>query len=598
MMMRLLSLLFWLCAAGVAMAAGPQAEVRSVLNHDGLHPGQQAVLAVVVEIPAGFHSQSHTPSSKDYIAFEVKTSSSEKLDYLRPIYPEGRTVEYPQLGALNVYDGRIVVYVPLTVKADVSPGPVTLQGEVQLQLCDDRSCYAPVTLPFASDGRIVSVDQPIAAANETLFAEFDPRVFVTGGEPIAPLPAAAELQFFSWRLKLDRGAYGLAFTIAFVVGIIFNLMPCVLPVVPLKAIGFYEASQHHRMRCFLLGVVFSLGMLTVFGILAGLVIVQKHAWGELFAQDWFVWTIVAVLVLMALGQLGLFSVVLPSGVYRYVPTHTSWSGNFLFGGFTAILSTPCTAPMFVGLLLWAAGQPTWVGIGAVMTVGAGMASPYLVLAAFPQLARRLPRTGAWSELLKQFMAVLLLAVAAWFAAGRLIEGNGYLWIVFGIVAAGSLLLVLRSWHLARTVRAVGIASLIGIMLSGATLYFAVKLTGTLIDWEPYSQSRLESALAERRVVMVEFTANWCANCKELESRVFTDERAAKVIDELEVVTIRADLTSRTADGWEMLQTINPSGGIPLTVIYSPTLDQPIQLSSIYTTENLISALKEASGVSN
>ena len=553
-------------------------------------------MAVVVDIPPGLHAQSNTPTSDDYIGFVVTPDKVTGVRFLPVRYPAGAKVNYPDLGALNVYSGRVIAYVPIEVDAKAPPGVTKLSGKLQIQLCDDKSCFKPYRGPsavtFEASVPIVALGEPVRAVNGELFADFDPRAFAAG----STASSDTEIQFFGWRFQLGDSAYLLAFGMAFVVGIIFNLMPCVLPVVPLKAIGFYEASQHNRGRCFMLGVVFSLGLLAVFAGLAVLVIVGQAAWGELFAKSWFVWSIVAILVLMAAGQLGAFAVVLPNSVYDFVPTHSSWSGNFLFGGFTAILSTPCTAPMFLGLLVWASGQPAWVGMATVMTVGLGMASPYLLLAAFPQLARKLPRTGAWSELLKQFMAFLLLAVAAWFAAGRLIVGNGYLWIVLAIVLAGCVFLVVRTRMISPRPRAVTISALVALVLSGGMLWFTLKLTSSseLIAWEPYNVATFDSAISANKLVMLEFTANWCANCKELESRVFTDPRTAAAIREFGVTPIRADLTHEDAPGWERLRQISKSGGIPLTVIYSPALDQPIQLSSVYTTDNLVTALKSAS----
>ena len=590
----LVLLMGWLLTAG-ALAQGAAPTVEARLNFNALHPGQQATVAVVVDIPEGLHSQSNTPTSDDYVRFAIEPSKSDWAAALPVRYPKGEEVNYPALGPLNVYTGRVIAYIPIVVESKAAPGEVRFDGKLQIQLCDDQTCFRPFSnqraIPFSVTTNVVAIDQPVNGTNADLFAGFDPRAFAE-----QPPADAAEIQLFGWTFRLEHSAYGVAFAIAFVVGVIFNLMPCVLPVVPLKAIGFYEASQHDRARCFMLGVVFSLGLLTVFAILAVLVFVGQMLWGRLFAEAWFVWSIVGILVLMAAGQLGAFSVVLPNSVYSYVPTHSSWTGNFLFGGFTAILSTPCTAPMFLGLLVWASGQPTWLGIAAFMTVGLGMATPYLVLAGFPGLARKLPRTGAWSELLKQFMAFLLLAVAAWFAAGRLISGNAYLWVVFAIVLAGCVFLVVRTRMISPTRRAVAIATLIAVAITGSVLWFTLRLASgghDLIDWQPYSQSAFAAAIDSDKLVMLEFTANWCANCKELESRVFRDQRTADALKEHGVTPIRVDLTHEDAPGWRKLRELSSSGGIPLTVIYSPKLDRPIQLSSIYTTDNLIAAIDRA-----
>jgi thiol:disulfide interchange protein DsbD len=594
---RLTFLLSVICLLLSPSLALPPAKptIDTHLNYDQLHPGQQAVIAITVSIPADLHSQSNTPTEPTYIPFSITPDAVANVTFLPVTYPKGHDVTYPDLGPLNVYTGRVTAYLPLQL-GQVPPGPLRITGRLQIQLCNDQTCFEPFrgakAIPFSVETTVVPPGEPASPTNADLFANFDPRIFTTLN---AAQPPPAEIQFLGYTFALPAHSYLIAFALAFVIGIIFNLMPCVLPVLPLKALGFYEASQHNRPRCFLLGLIFSLGMLAIFALLAVLIIIENQAWGELFAKSWFVWSITAILLVMALGQLGLFAIVLPNSVYNFVPTHSSFGGNFLFGGFTAILSTPCTAPMFVGLLAWSASQPQWIGVAAILTVGLGMASPYLLLAAFPDLTRKLPRTGPWSELLKQFMAFLLLAVAAWFAAGRLVTGNSYLWIVFAIIAAGSIFLIIRTAQISRPPRlpSTAISTVIALLLTGIMFFVTRNLTRESITWQPYTPDALESALNSHRPVMLEFTANWCANCKELESRVFTSPRVLSAIGDLNVVPLRADLTEEDAPGWPKLRAINPAGGIPLTLIYFPGQKEPIQLSSLYTTDNLLSALRSS-----
>ena len=259
-----------------------------------------------------------------------------------------------------------------------------------------------------------------------------------------------------------------AFGVAFVVGLLFNIMPCVLPVLPLKAIGFYEVGQHKRSRSFLFGLVFSLGIIAVFAILSvPIIVLKKISWGQLFSEWWFIWPMVLVLVAMAFGLFGTFTFRLPVGAYNFEPRHDTFSGNFLLGGFTAILATPCTAPLLPPLLVWAASQPTY-GVPAMLMVGVGMASPYLILSALPELARKFPRTGPWSELFKQMMGFMLLAAAAFFAAGQVIHSVNYWWIVFAVVviAAGS---CDPGGELAKSRMAIGVSSVLAIVMVGGTL---------------------------------------------------------------------------------------------------------------------------------
>ncbi len=589
--------------------AAERASVSVMPNTTAVQPGQQGVLAVVVNIAPGFHAQSHTPSQPGLIAFAVSSDAASDITFYEPLYPAGEDVTYPGLGKLNVYTGRVVVYVPFKVNPNAKPGALSMSGAARYQICDDKMCYAPKTTPWTVATSIVAAGQAVAPANEALFTGFNWSVFgklheASSGDKGTTMVAStsrqadgAELTFFGMRMHLGQHAYGWAFLAAFGVGIIFNLMPCVLPVVPLKAIGFYEVSQHHRGKSFGLGLVFSAGILAAFAVLASLLFVFKSlTWGEQFSRGWFVWTIVAILVVMALSMFGAFSVLLPRGAYAWAPRHDTVGGNFLFGIFATILSTPCTAPMFVGLLAWAALQPTSIAVGLVMVVGAGMAFPYLVLSATPELARRLPRTGAWAELIKHLMGFLLLAVAVYFAGGRLISGRSFMWGVFLVLAAGCGFMVVRTAIFARRKIAVAIVAVIALAVTGGALAFTIQSTQARIQWQPYSAEALASARASGKVVVVEFTANWCANCIALEASVLNDPATAAAIDRHDAVTLRADLTSESAVGWALLRELSPGGGIPLTAVYGPAVQRPVQLSSLYQTQDLVASLDQAKGL--
>jgi thiol:disulfide interchange protein len=598
-------LLLFAFLASTASAAPQRVTIaETALNTDALQPGQQAVVAVRVEIHAGFHTQSHSPGH-GYIPFVARLSANPAIAVLDPVYPAGQARFYPSLGALNVYSGTITVYLPIEVNTSAASGPFTLTGSIHEQTCDENQCYAPESIPFSIATQVVPTGQPMHPANGELFAGFDPSYFakvLKATAPAAPAAAAgaagASFDIFGWHFALQKDSWGLALSIAFVVGIIFNLMPCVLPCVPLKIIGFYEVSQHHRGRSVLLSAIFSLGILAVFAVLALLVLVlHKIQWGQEYSNPWFVWPLVAVLVIMAGGMFGWFAVPLPTAVYGLAPRHDTVSGNFFFGVLTAVLSTPCTAPMFAGVLAWSALQPTWLSVATVMDVGAGMAFPYLLLSGFPEVARKFPRTGPWAELLKQTMAFALLAVAVWLAGGQLAGSVKFVWAVYAVVAAGCLFLVVRTAQLAPRGRPILISTIIAVVIAGGAIWYPLRLTAgntggaaESIDWRPYSDASLREGQAAGRIVMVEFTANWCPNCLELEARVFHDPRAADAIRSHDVLTLRADLTDESAPGWAQLRRLNASGGIPLTALYAPGRSEPMELTSTYTTQNLIDAL--------
>ncbi len=551
------------------------------------------MVAVAIDVPEGYHAQSATPSSPNYIPFKVTLSPNPAVDLSPPAYPPGEDREYPQLGRLNVYEGRVTVFVPLKLKPDAPLGPLTLEGKLQYQICDDHVCLPPQRPKVNAEIDIVSPDTPTQTNKAELFAQF--KQSATSAPATGPSAGSmASRTETGWNL-------GTAFGAAFIAGLLFNVMPCVLPVLPLKAAAFHRAGEHSRSRSVMLGTAFSIGIIAVFAVLAVLVLVLRViSWGSLFSNPVFVWGIVILLVLCAGGMFGMFTFALPTALYNVDPRQDTIGGNIVFGAFTAILATPCTAPLLPPLLLWASSQPALIGVPAMLMVGVGMAAPYLILSATPELAKRFPRTGPWSELFKQMMGFLLLASAMYFAGGRLIHGPGFWWLVVAVIAVASLYLVARTVQLSKDARPVAIASTIAVMMLGVPTWWSARITGLTSansadsgSWTAYSDDRFNDLRKSGKPVLVKFTANWCATCQYIEGTVFRDPKVWSALKAHDITPIKVDLTDEDAPGKDLLLKLNPAGGIPLTAIFWPGRSEPVVLASVYSSDELLRALDEA-----
>jgi thiol:disulfide interchange protein DsbD len=369
-------------------------------------------------------------------------------------------------------------------------------------------------------------------------------------------------------------------------------MPCVLPVLPLKVMGFYEASHQHRSQSVLFGLVFSLGLISVFAVLALLVLVFRALdWGGLFSHGWFIWCITALWSCWRSGSWagGISSCL--SGVYTFEPRHDTYAGNFFWGALMAILATPCTAPLLPALLLWAASHPTYVGVPAMIMVGVGMASPYLVLSAMPEVARKFPRTGPAAELFKQMMGFMLLAAAAYFAGGRLVHGPEFWWIVVAVVAVAAIFLVARTVQISTS--ASGRRDRFGhrgrdgqwrlVVDRADHRHRVARRIKRRAGVAPVQRNRIRRRRQSGKPVPRESHRQLV---RDVSGHRGNRLPAAVGVGRAQAERIRAfkvDLTDTDAPGKDLLLSFNPAGGIPLTAVYPAKSDRPIILASIYST---------------
>jgi thiol:disulfide interchange protein DsbD len=250
---------------------------------------------------------------------------------------------------------------------------------------------------------------------------------------------------------------------------------------------------------------------------------------------------------------------------------------------------------------WAATQHPLTTITTFAAIGTGMALPYLVLSAFPNLIQKMPRSGPASVLIKEVMGLFMLAAAAYFIgtglSGILMQppnppGKLYWWVVMGFVAAGGL------WMAYRTIRITSrkffktLFAGLGILIFVGSAFGGLRLTDKgPIDWVYYTPQRFQTALENRKVVVMIFTAEWCLNCKVLEQGVLTGEKVSRLLAEEDIVPIKVDITGNNPWGKAKMKEIG-NLTIPLLVIYSPQGAEVFR-SDFYTAEQILQAVKVA-----
>ena len=295
---------------------------------------------------------------------------------------------------------------------------------------------------------------------------------------------------------------------------------------------------------------------------------------------------------------GFFSVGLPAWVYAIEPKHDSFIGTFVFGIMTAVLSTPCTAPLMGAAAGWAASSGNTSTVLIVFgAIGAGMATPYLFLSAFPNLVARMPRTGPASELVKQVMGILLLAAAIFFIGAGV---NGLLetptrahwWLIGATGSAAGLWLFWRTLRITKKAIFRLLFSGISIAVIALSVGVSMALGGAgKTDWIPFSSEAVAAAKSKNKILVLDFTAEWCLNCKALESAVLDSVDVATALAQSDVAAIKVDITSRKSNGWNLLHDYDRVS-IPLLVVQDAK-GKVILKSDAYTRAQVVEAIQSA-----
>jgi len=635
-------------AAPVHHDSRDQVQVTVEAQRKQVTAGQDTAIAVVFNHNPGWHIHTNDPvvppelgDPSDYIATEIIIDVPTD-GALQPLsdwiqWPKSHDVEVAFVGTPVVYgvwEGKAVAYVPIHVSDDAPLGTATLIVHPVFQACDATVCLAPTPSPPSPGSEpsrrwkqtgievsfdVVSIDTIAAVAGSEseprVFRNFDQSVFgrIASGEA-SPAGAADDVTFnvFGLEFGLDTDSQVgliLLLLVAALGGFLLNLTPCVLPVIPLKIMALANAS-HSRSRTMLLGLAMAVGV-TAFWIGIGLAIALLTGFtasNQLFQYPVFTLGVGVIIAAMAIGMVGLFDWKLPNAVYMISPKHGTLTGSFLFGIMTAVLSTPCTAPFMGAAMAWATTESSTITMVTFAAIGVGMAVPYLVLAMFPALTDRMPKAGPTSELIKQVLGGLMLAAAAYFIgvgiSGMLAEppeppSRSYFWVVAAVLVANGLWLLIRTWAL--TANASSDATKrcwrpTGTLLALAMCFLAVLGARSLTDhgpisWVYFQPDRFEAALHDDKAVVLEFTAEWCLNCKALEKTVLSDPDVAAAMAQTNVVPMKIDLTGNNEVGNAMLHEVGRHQ-IPLLVVFAPDGTEVFK-GDFYTVQQVLDAIDEA-----
>ncbi len=410
----------------------------------------------------------------------------------------------------------------------------------------------------------------------------------------------------------DSGVSGLAtaLLLALAGGMILNLMPCVFPVLSLKAlslIGQSGQSQTHIRRH---GLVYTLGVLASFGLLALVLIALKAGgaqigWGFQFQSPLFVLLTAYLMFAVGLSLSGVFyfggSV---ANLGAGLAAKSGYAGSFFTGVLATIVATPCTAPFMAAALGYALTQPPAQLLAVFISLGLGLALPYLLLSWWPGLQRWLPRPGAWMDTLKQAMAFPMYAAAVWliWVLARQAGADAAALALGGIVLIG-----FAAWLHGATrsggdtaAKAGSVVAALAVVLALGGGYSGVKLGAPVQEnaqaahnWQAFDNARLQTLLDEGKPVFLNFTAAWCISCLVNERVALSHARVVDAFAVDDITYLKGDWTNRDPAITAFLASFGRSG-VPLYLFYpAGKSTEPVHLPQILTPDIVLAAVRAA-----
>ncbi|RJP64199.1 MAG: thiol:disulfide interchange protein [Ignavibacteriales bacterium] len=565
--------------------------IKTLFNKENLKAGDERDITVKVTVEDEWHINSNKPNDDFLIPTILKLTSTNLNLVIKSIkYPVAMELKFDFSDKpVSVYEKDFIIEAKVKLPETAKPGSYKLNIALNYQACNNSTCLPPNSVSQSVPFEIYA-SQSDSLQNKDTVAQKSDMMLGETNKSAENFQKAEIQQKDSTTSDFEKSGLLLSLILVFLGGLALNLTPCVYPLIPITVGYFGGQSEGSTKKLFTLGVLYVLGMAFTYSVIGVITALSGAVFGALLQNTFVILAIVAVLIALSLSMFGLYEFKLPdSWVAKAGGAKGGYFGALFMGLTMGIVAAPCIGPFVLGLVTYvgAKGDPFY-GFLMFFTLAVGLGLPYLFLALFSGKIKSLPRAGFWMDAIKHIFGFILLGMALYFALPLIPkEISKYVLPVYMILAALYILIFDKS---AKKVKGFRIfKTVLSVIIIIAGVYFLIPSKEVSPEWKVYSDTSFEQSKAANQPIMIDFYADWCIPCKELDAITYSDQ---KVIDEAaRFDNYKVDMTKSLSEETEKIRNKFKIVGMPTIILINSRGQEVKRLTGFVKPEEFLSILK-------
>lgn len=552
--------LFHQQAQAQPVTSASKVSVTTAFTKSAVLPGSTLQTSIVMDIEEGWHINANRPTLEWLIGTTLNLEFPEGLSANEILFPPFKEYEFSfaQGQLLHVYEGVSPIFMNVDVAENVEPGEYSVSGTLRVQACDDMVCLAPSNIPVEFTITVTDDPAQITDIEATVFESYEP-----GSGDFVTFDQAGEQNQIA--ALIDESGLFWAFVAIFFIGLALNLTPCVYPMISVTVSIFGGQSDTNMARVFAKALTYVLGIATMYSVLGVIAALSGGLFGSALQSPIVLAVIGLLLMGLALSMFGLYEIQMPYWLTSKLggQSASGFIGVYISGLVVGVFAAPCIGPPIIALLAFvgAKGDPVF-GFWSFFILSLGLGFPYLILGTFSGLLQKLPKSGVWMVWVKKVFGIVLVGVGL-FYLGLAFFPKYTPWVLAITLLLGGIYLgfLERSGLDKKVFRAVKWAvGLVGIVFG---ILMIQNLTKPSVEWTPYDAAAYEQALADGQPIVLDFYADWCIPCLELDQVTFVDPGVIEGLDRF--VRFKVDLTNFDSEESNQLREQFNIVGVPTIV---------------------------------